>query len=150
MKRRAELRDLSDDHHTSLVLAQRCKQAARPDGSASPADVWRQVLEAFESHLEPHFQIEERHLLPALEEIGRPELARRIREDHASLRELVGSELPTENVLERFGSLLESHVRFEERQVFEPTQHLLPADALEALADACRSTPRVCPTSLLA
>ena len=150
MKRRAELRDLSDDHHTALVLARRCRQAARPAGSTSPAEVWQQIIEAFESHLEPHFQIEERHLLPALEEIGRPELAQRIREDHASLRELVRSEPPTENLLERFGRLLESHVRFEERQVFEPTQYLLPADALRAVADACRSTPRVCPTSLLA
>jgi len=91
MKRVAELRDLSDDHHTGLVLARRCKQAGRADSELPFERVWEQVLEAFSSHLEPHFQIEEKHLLPALEAIGEDSLASRVREDHSALRALRNS-----------------------------------------------------------
>ena len=148
MKRVPELRDLSDDHHTGLMLARRCRQAGRSDSELSPPQVWKQVLEAFESFLEPHFRIEEEHLLPALEAIGEASLAKRIREDHTAMRELRESEAPSRDSVERFGALLESHIRFEERQVFESTQHRLPARALEAIAAACRTVPRVCSISL--
>ena len=148
MKRVNELRDLSDDHHTGLVLARRCKQAGRADSELSFERVWEQVLEVFSSHLEPHFQIEEKHLLPALEAIGEDSLARRVREDHSALRALRNSEDTSRAMVERFGELLESHIRYEERQVFERTQNRLPLRALQAIESACQATPRVCPVSL--
>ena len=148
MKRVPELRDLSDDHHTGLVLARRCKHVGRADFGPSPEEVWNQVLEAFSSHLDPHFQIEEEHLLPALEAIGEASLAARIREDHDALRALRASEVPSRPLVNRFGELLESHIRFEERQVFEATQHRLPARVLEAIAAACEAIPRACPAFL--
>ena len=148
MKRVPELRDLSDDHHTSLVLARRCRQAGRAGFVSSPEVVWNQVLEAFSSHLEPHFRIEEEHLLPALEAIGEASLASRIREDHSALRALRASEAPVRTLIAQFGGLLESHIRFEERQVFEPTQDRLPARTLKAIAAACRTTSRICSASL--
>jgi hemerythrin-like domain-containing protein len=148
VKRVRELRDLSDDHHTGLVLARRCRRVGGPDSSASDEDMWNQVLEAFSSHLEPHFRIEEQHLLPALEAIGEASLANRIREDHGALRALRNSEAPDRSLINRFGELLESHIRFEERQVFEPTQDRLPPRALAAIATACEANPRICPASL--
>jgi len=143
-----ELRGLSDDHHTGLVLARRCRQAARPGSDPSPEVMWEQVLEAFSSHLEPHFQIEERYLLPALEAIGEASLARRIREDHGALRALRDAGAASRAAIDHFGALLESHIRYEERQVFEPTQDRLPARTLEAIAAACRAIERSCPASL--
>jgi hemerythrin-like domain-containing protein len=143
VKRVAPLRDLSDDHHTGLVLARRCRTAGEPHER-----VWDQVREAFSSHLEPHFQIEERHLLPALVAIGEATAASRIREDHAALRDMLKAKHPDRALLGQFGELLESHIRFEERQVFERTQHRLPPHALEAIAAACRDTPRTCSVAL--
>ena len=142
MKRIAELRDLSDDHHGALVLARRCAQAASGD-AARAETVWREVRAAFASQLEPHFEIEERLLLPALEAIGEPGRADRIREDHASLRALAGLAAPSPAQLERFGRALEAHVRFEERDVFEVAQARLPAAALGAIAAACRARATV-------
>jgi hypothetical protein len=142
MKRVPELRDLSDDHHTGLVLARRCKQVGRPGFASSSETVWNQVLEAFSSHLDPHFRIEEEHLLPALEAIGEASLASRIRDDHGALRALRGSEGPGPTLINHFGELLESHIRFEERQVFERVQDRLPARALEAIAAACEANLR--------
>lgn len=145
MKRIPQLRDLSDDHHTGLVLARRCRQAGDQDGPSAES-VWEQVLEAFASHLDPHFRIEEEHLLPALEAIGEARLADRIRQDHGALRALRGSELPVRERVVGFGELLEAHIRYEEREVFEPTQHRLPTEALEAIASACQTIPRSCVT----
>jgi hemerythrin-like domain-containing protein len=110
--------------------------------------VWNQVLEAFANHLDPHFQIEEEHLLPALEAIGEASLAGRIREDHSALRALRESRAPVRTLIVQFGELLESHIRFEERQVFEPTQDRLPARGLKAIAAACRTNSRVWSVSL--
>jgi len=146
MKRIAELRDLSDDHHLGLVIARRCKEAGREDSTRPPEALWAELLDAFASHLEPHFQIEERHLLPALEAIGEASLASRIRDDHAALRALRESTPIDRALLRRFGELLESHIRYEERQVFEATQDRLPDDALHAIAAACQAVPRVCPS----
>lgn len=154
MKRIAELRDLSDDHHTALVLARRCRKAGDPESPLPPGTVWGEVLEAFEGHLEPHFEIEERHLLPALDAIGEHALAQRIRDDHASLRALRdagdggdGGDGGRDR-LARFARILEAHVRFEEREVFASTQHRLPPAALQAIARECASLPRTCPASL--
>lgn len=148
MKRIPELRDLSDDHHLALVLAHRCRRANRPDSPWSIAQLWTQVREAMTSHLEPHFRIEETILLPALEALGEAELVARIEEDHTSLRELCAAPTPDRVRVVRFGELLESHVRYEERHVFESTQDRLPDETLEAIARACKTVPRTCPASL--
>jgi hypothetical protein len=37
------------------------------------------------------------------------------------------------------GALLESHVRFEEREMFGVAEARLPGAALEAIAEACRA-----------
>lgn len=148
MKRVPELRALSDDHHTGLVLAHRCRRVGSPGFEPSLEAVWRQVLELFSGHLDPHFRIEEEHLVPALEAIGEASLASRICEDHRALRALRELEAPSLATVRRFGELLESHIRFEEREVFEPTQHRLPARALERIAAACEAIPRTCPVPL--
>ena len=142
MKRLSELRDLSDDHHSGLVLARRCKQAGRTDSGISFEPIWERVLDAFASHLEPHFQIEEQHLLPALEAIGEDALASRIRDDHRALREFCQSVTISRELIERFGALLESHIRYEEREVFGPTQDRLSAAGLKAIESACQVLPR--------
>jgi hemerythrin-like domain-containing protein len=137
LKRHPDLRDLSDDHHAALVIARRCVRSARPGAAASADELRGEVLAAFAAQLEPHFEIEERHLLPALEAIGEGSLAERVRADHARLRALVAG-LEAER-LESFGALLEGHVRFEEREVFEVAQARLPEAALRAIAEACRT-----------
>jgi len=141
MKRVAALRALSDDHHSALVLARRCERAAEEGVWQA---VWRHVQDAFAAHLEPHFRIEEDHLLPGLEAIGEPALAERIREDHAALRALRDEAAPTAETVGELGGRLEDHVRFEERTVFESTQHRLPEATLRAVAEACEAVPRLC------
>ncbi len=65
MKRHPSLADLSRDHHHALVLARKSLQAA--DGSDQEVnDAWETVCSDFAIDLQPHFDVEERLLLPAL------------------------------------------------------------------------------------
>lgn len=138
MKRRPELRDLSDDHHAALTLVRRCRQAVDA-GDRAVAEAWRGARQSYEHELRPHFEIEEAHLLPGLEEIGEGSLAERIRGEHDELRAALAAAETTERDLAAFAAKLEAHVRFEERDVFEPAQERLPAHVLDAIASACRA-----------
>ena len=139
MKRDRRLRQLSDDHHQALVLARRATSAA----SVKPetlAGLWDEVARRFHSELAPHFSIEEQYMLPALARAGGAALAKRTRDEHAELRRIVsddGHDLATR--LDRFGTLLRDHVRFEERVLFEAVQERLSDAELEAVSEACRA-----------
>jgi hypothetical protein len=141
LRRHPRLRGLSDDHHTALVLAIRCKRA---DVETLPA-LWASLQEISTAHLEPHFLIEEQHLLPALEQIGEHAMAKRIGDEHARLRALTATAAPTAEIVLTFGQLLEAHVRYEEREVFERTQDRLPEETLAEIERICEEVPRVCP-----
>lgn len=139
MKRDRRLRDLSDDHHQALVLARRATRAAAGDTATSRC-VWDEVVRRFANELEPHFAIEEQCLLPALARSGRADLARRTRDEHAALRQLViEDQTEIASRLARFGRLLRDHVRFEERVLFAVIQETLDDAALDVVGDACRS-----------
>ena len=139
MKRDRRLRQLSDDHHQALVLARRATSAAsvKPETLAA---LWDEVTRRFHIELAPHFSIEEQYMLPALERAGGAALAKRTRDEHAELRRIVsddGHDLATR--LDRFGTLLRDHVRFEERVLFEAVQERLSDAELEAVSEACRA-----------
>lgn len=138
MKRIAQLRQLSSDHHRALVIARRAKRAAA-GGDVSRIEVLRdEIVELFHSELEPHFQIEERYLVQPLQDKGEMQVVDQLLVEHKQLRELVADagDHPAE-FLARFAEQLERHVRFEERELFETVQVCLDRAALEQLENAC-------------
>jgi hemerythrin-like domain-containing protein len=140
MQRDHRLRDLSDDHHQALVLARRATQAAAGD-AREREQVWDEIVRRFQHELAPHFAIEEQVLLPALESGDHGALARRTREEHDTLRQLIDdSDGPLAHRLTRFGEALHAHVRFEERLLFPAIERVVSDDVLEAAASACRQT----------
>ena len=136
MKRSPALTALSHDHHKALVLSKRIEKAT----SAAERRALALILpEIFASELEPHFQYEERELLPRLRAAGHTELVERTLADHAQLRALsaeVGSG-KLDN-LATFSEALIAHVRFEEREVFETAEEALGRDYLDALLASLR------------
>ncbi len=105
-------------------------------GGRSVAEVWTEVRHRFAAELEPHFRIEEEHLLPALEAVGEAELVARTRKEHRVLREAVHPEEAGAAALKRFGERLERHIRFEERVLFPTAEKVLDDDALQAVGRA--------------
>lgn len=130
MKRCPALRELSNQHHHGLVLAKRAVDAA---GTTEEGKVWSGIQAHFITDLEPHFQIEERLLLPALEQVGEHDLVRRTLDDHAQLRHLISQD--GMQAMTEFAELLKQHIRFEERELFEAAQQKLHAAELDALAN---------------
>ena len=142
MKRNPALKALSIDHHHGLVLAHKAKKAAAQELSGNELQaVWAQLQEHADAVLAAHFEIEESYLAPALSACGDThldQLVDRLYKEHASLRSLLSpdSNRNTAN-LQSLGELLERHIRFEERELFEAAQTALDEDTLQAIATAC-------------
>lgn len=135
MKRDPRLVGLSREHHHALTLSVRLRKAtqAGQDLAAAAQDLVR----TFYSDIEPHFQIEEELLLPALEAVGGSgrALAARAREDHAWLRQgaALAAAGQTQHLAE-YGRRMAAHVRFEERELFEYAQAALDDGVLQQIA----------------
>jgi hypothetical protein len=126
MKRHAALLQLSREHHTALKLARQARFSCDAGVDQAIAETARAIREAFASELEPHFLAEEGDMLPALAAAGAGELVKRTLAEHAELRDLNRRLAdPDSETLARFATLLNDHVRFEERELFETAQRLL-------------------------
>lgn len=130
MKRCQALRPLSVEHQASLALALRLLQAAdTATDEALPG--WLQMVDKELTILAPHFTMEEQILVPLLIEAGAGELAARLVSEHLALRAVADASLSDQRTrLRNFAELLRAHVRFEEREVFELAQQMIPADKL--------------------
>lgn len=128
MKRSPVLLALSCEHHTALSLSVRIARMA--DAEAEAALLIR-VPTVFDAELEPHFEEEERNLLPALVAAGELALVTRTLAEHDVMRNLITHVRSGDAVsLKLFGQQLAAHVRFEERELFATAQDVLSADYL--------------------
>jgi hypothetical protein len=140
MKRSPHLRRLSVEHQSALSLAARLERAAH-SAATSDLGIWESEIERYwHSELLPHFIVEERIWLPALAGAGLGSYTQRTLSEHRALAALATDRsMPLRERLARFASLLQAHVRFEERELFEAAQRALTDSALEALASATSS-----------
>lgn len=124
MKRSAALQPLSREHHAALKLAKACECAAGDAGRVS--EVCLRVIDEFRNQLRPHFLVEEREWLPLLEAGEMKAMAARTLAEHDQLRSLAGEleQRCAPETLQRFGSALAAHVRFEERELFPVLEKL--------------------------
>ncbi len=137
IRRDPRLRKLSWDHHRSLVLARRLKNAAGSGDPAAMRAAWNGAVGSFGEELEPHFQVEERWLLPPLRGVGEGVLVERTLADHAGLRSMIAQMSgDLGKRLREFSGALSGHIRFEERTLFEAAQEKLDDDDLDAVARA--------------
>lgn len=126
MKRHHDLLQLSREHHDALKLARDARRAAESGAASEVAALAQRVATLFATELDPHFRVEEQGMLVLLARVGRRELAERTLADHAELRRLVERlATPDAETLLRFADLLATHVRFEERELFEAAQEAM-------------------------
>lgn len=119
MKRHPELVGLSREHQRALQLGLEAKRAVQANDIKTMQKFIHDCAEAFEKEFEPHFQEEERDLLPKLQAAGEKALVQRVLDDHAKLRRLA-AKLPNwkSHDLMAFSDCMMAHVRFEERELF--------------------------------
>lgn len=114
MKRNDNIVWLSRDHHSGLLCSWKVRQGVKKE--IEPGRIKKYILYFFENHLEDHFKAEEEVLFPYLEDA----YTLRIRSEHQQIKMLIyqieASGDP--NLFSYFASLLELHIRFEERHWF--------------------------------
>jgi iron-sulfur cluster repair protein YtfE (RIC family) len=118
LKRNKNLVLLSHDHHDGLMIVWKIRQGFR--FLISNTRIADFVVNAFATHLQPHFIEEEQLLFVKL--LQDDKLRIQAEGEHAAIRNKVAALQPTSQAtaedLEEFAKLLEEHIRFEERVLF--------------------------------
>ena len=155
MLRDKNLVPLSRQHQHALALCVRLDRALQ--AGEADAEAWsEEIRQLFAQEVATHFAAEEKVIFPAAAAFPnlRP-LVEELLAEHVSLRSLFTRATTATldvNSLRSFVDQLSSHIRKEERQLFEGLQQLITADEFscvgkaleEALADA--STACILPT----
>lgn len=91
-----------------------------PDDPVALEHVARQISRSFEMELLPHFEDEERYVVPRLEALGLHDLVEQMRDEHDRLRiQAAALSEPSEEGIRLFARMLTAHVAFEENVVWE-------------------------------
>ena len=151
MKRHKALQSLSQEHHHGLLLAQLIK-AGSPEYKGLPrttADKKLYTINFFEENLIPHFKKEEEILFP-LAKKKNPIIANLVNElikQHKEIYLLISKlkiSLQPENELDGLGKLLETHIRKEERELFQMIQEVFSEDEFEKLESELGEASSTC------
>ena len=140
MIRHKALHTLSHEHHHGLMLAQLIKANA-PKYENLPKTIKGKksyTLKFYEENLIPHFKKEEEILFPLSK--GKTSAVDKLVDDlvdqHNSIASLIkrikASDSPG-NELNELGSILEMHIRKEERELFPKVQEILSENKLKEL-----------------
>lgn len=126
IKRHVAIQPLSREHHHGLLLCFRIRV-----GLQRNIDLTRikQYIDWFwTNHLIEHFEIEEKYVFPVLD--PQDEMSIRAHDDHRQLEQLITQENIDGPTLDKIASVLEAHIRFEERMMFNKIQDIATPEQL--------------------
>jgi len=136
IQRHEALAPLSRDHYTGLVRARRLIRSSEGDDGAPRRQAVSDFVDAWDEEIAEHFADEERLLLDHLNETDR----QRLLAEHAQLsmcadeaRAARNHDDPGADLTRRIGEMLEAHIRWEERELFNRVQAELSDEALESI-----------------
>lgn len=135
IKRNPAIVRFSRDHHFGLLLVWKIREGFRRSIEAERISLY--VTKFFENELVPHFRDEEENLFTRLPEDDKMRL--QAENDHKKLNELIEHLMNNGNdeiMLSEFADLLEKHIRFEERELFNFIQESLTAAELAEIESA--------------
>ncbi len=126
IKRHDSLKPISRDHHHGLLFCWKIREGFK---RKIQADRIRNYADWFwETHLTPHFAIEEYHVFPVLG--NNHELVKKALAEHRRLKRLFESEAEDAIALGLIEEELEQHIRFEERLLFNEIQDVATPEQL--------------------
>lgn len=136
IKRDKSLQPLSREHHHGLLLCWKIRT-----GISKKVEIKRVKKYCdwfFKNHIKPHFSFEEEHVFPILG--NKHPLIERALSDHKRLNKLFLLDEQTENTLKLLAEELESHIRFEERQLFNEFQKQASPEQLHNIEKVNKET----------
>jgi hemerythrin-like domain-containing protein len=137
MLRDRALVPLSQQHHNGLALCVLTERGLTP--GASPEVLERLAARAvyrFDEEISNHFSIEEEVVFPAVEqELGPSPMIQELVAEHRQIENLIDQlrSEPNAELLRQFTTLLRSHIRREENELFEDIQKRLSRKTLDTL-----------------
>ena len=138
IQRNAAIAEFSRDHHFALLLVWKIKEGFKK--SVQAERISRYVLHIFEAELKPHFKGEEELLYSKISSDN--ELRVQAEAEHASIYKMI-ADLTNNNsdkeLLQKFADTLESHVRFEERNMFNYLQENISESELTKIASELKA-----------
>ena len=128
IKRSKELAPLSREHHNGLLFAWKIKQGLANGTSVETLCNYTRWF--WSNHMEPHFNDEEKVLVKFLPADN--SLVRQMIQEHGQIRDLVISldKKNDPNTLKLLAEFINSHIRFEERELFPYVERTLTAAQL--------------------
>ena len=151
LKRDPALVPLSRDHHFTLRQALWLRRAAGASDLAAAVRVAHEYIAFHRDELVPHIADEESIVFPAFEGTD-PVGTERLRGEHREIDALtsrlsssIDDAADPRPLMAEIASLLDDHVRYEERSYFMAVQERLPASVLLAIGEAIARRARVCP-----
>lgn len=134
IKRSQALIQFSREHHFGLLLVWKIRQGLKKN--IEPERINSYTLFCFEKELLAHFQEEEKDLFTKLP--ANDYLCKQALEEHEHIYELVANlrKNPLDiKLLTAFADVLDSHIRFEERTLFNHLQSHLTEEELKELEE---------------
>jgi len=125
-KRHKALQPLSRQHHQGLLLSWKIRSGFNKN--IDPKRIKVYVDWFFETHLIPHFKMEEDHIFTILD--TEHELIKRALAEHRRLNRLFNKNEDETKVLSKIEEELEQHIRFEERVLFPEIQKIATEEQL--------------------
>ena len=146
MKRHKSLIFISHDHYHGLQLGQLIKKNA-PQLKNLPNDIEGKknyTINFYENDLLHHFYLEENIILPAVKGRNKEidKLFNELINEHREIEKTVESLKENTNIedkLDKLGTLLQEHIRKEERILFEKIQKELSEEELQKLEEELHS-----------
>ena len=145
IKRHRAIAEFSRDHHYALLLVWKIREGLKR--SVQAERISQYVLFFFETKLLPHFKGEE-ELLYCQIPSGHKLRIQAVAEHTVMYRmidDLKGNKQDSE-LLQKFAGILENHVRFEERQLFNYLQENIPESELSKIESGLKVREHVSET----
>ncbi len=140
LKRHETLKPLSRHHMIALHLALKLSRAGTDKSRLTMEEIKQELQEFWNPNGQQHFREEEEILLTAFAQhasIDRIEIKEMLLE-HVQIRALIDTILKMDEIdiviMHQLGTLLEMHVRKEERVIFPLIEKVLPEEVLQELA----------------
>ena len=129
IKRNENLKAISREHHHGLLLSWKIRNGLKKE--VAPERIKKYVNWFYSTHLLPHFELEEKYVFTILDK--EHELVKKALSEHRRLKRLFESKTATIKNLIQIEEELESHIRFEERVLFNEIQMIATEKQLEEI-----------------
>jgi hemerythrin-like domain-containing protein len=138
IKRNKYIIQLSKDHHHTLLFCWKIRTGVK--FKVETGRIKNYVQYFWQTHIEPHFNEEETILFAPVKDNA----VQKALGEHDDIRQQINTIITSKNIqveqLEHLANTIESHVRYEERELFAHLENVLTENQLKQIGKALQRT----------